>query len=175
MKTRASQALFGIFLLALVILASCGREEPSLAAPPVVTPGKVMMNEIFSRGTPGNLDWIEIYNVGGTSVSLTGYTIYDVGGQGGTKAKKPFPAGTTIPSHGFYVITVDTSTAGTTDGFGLSSGGESVWLEDASGVVIDACTFPAMPLETTSYGRYPDGDTTWAIRSTITKGAPNQQ
>jgi hypothetical protein len=175
MKTRASQVLFGLFLLALLILASCGRDEPSITAPPVITPGKVVMNEIFSRGVAGNLDWIEIYNVGGSPVSLTGYTIYDLGGQGGTKPKKPIPAGTTIASHGFYVITVDTNSAGLADYFGLSSGGETVWLEDASGVVIDACTFPAMPLETTSYGRYPDGDTTWAIRSTITKGTANQQ
>jgi hypothetical protein len=174
MKTRASQALIGIGLLALVILASCGREEPGIAAPPVVTPGKVVMNEIFSRGVAGNLDWIEIYNSGGTSVNLSGYTIYDVGGQSGVKAKKPFPAGATLASHGFYVITVDTNTAGATDGFGLSSAGESVWLEDGAGIVIDASTFPAMPLETTSYGRYPDGDTSWAIRNTITKGAPNQ-
>jgi hypothetical protein len=175
MKTRASQALIGIGLLALVVLASCGRDEPSITAPPVVTPGKVVMNEIFSRGVAGNLDWIEIYNSGGTAVNLSGYTIYDLGGQSAVKPKKPFPSGATVASHGFYVITVDTNSAGLLDYFGLSSGGESVWLEDASGVVIDACTFPAMPLETTSYGRYPDGDTTWAIRSTITKGTANQQ
>jgi hypothetical protein len=174
MNTHVPKILAVIALLALVLLASCGREEPPVAAPIVVTPGKVVMNEIFSRGVAGNLDWIELYNSGGTSVDISGYLIYDVGGQGGTKPKKPIPAGTTLASHGFYVVTVDTNTAGSTDGFGLSSSGETVWLENNTGTVIDAVAFPAMPLETTSYGRYPDGDTTLAIRTTITKSAPNQ-
>jgi hypothetical protein len=174
MTTFASRTLLAVALIGLLLVASCGRNEPTVAPQIVVTPGKVVMNEIFSRGTAGNLDWIEIYNSGGTSVDLSGYTIYDVGGQGGTKAKKPFPTGTVVASHGFYVITVDTNSAGATDGFGLSSSGETVWLEDNTGVVIDAVPFPAMPLETTSYGRYPDGDSTWAIRNTITKGGPNQ-
>ena len=33
--------------------------------------------------------------------------------------------------------------------------------------------FPAMPIETTSYCRIPDGTATWQISTTITRGASN--
>lgn len=173
MNAQFPKVLLIILLLGVLVFTSCSREEPTMTAPVVIVPGKVVMNEIYSRGTPGNLDWIELYNSGGTSLDVSGYKIYDSGGQTGVKAKKTLPAGTLIPAHSFHVVVTDTNAAGLTDGFGLSSSGEQVWLEDASGTVVDAVSFPAM--ETTqTYGRYPDGDTTWALRNTITKGTPNQ-
>ena len=60
-------------------------------------------------------------------------------------------------------------------GFGLSSAGETAWLENSNGNIIDQVAFPAMPVATTSYGRNPNGSSTWAILNTITKGASNNQ
>ena len=136
----------------------------------------LIMNEIFSRGTPGNLDWIEIYNPNSESVDLTGYKIYDIGGNTpGLKPKKAFPNGATIPAGGFYVIITDTADfGGDLSGFGLSSGGEDVWFENSGGTVIDNVAIPAMPVTTTSYARVPNGSATWVISNTITRGAPNQ-
>jgi predicted extracellular nuclease len=131
----------------------------------------VVMNEIFSRGVAPDLDWIEMYNPNTISINIGGYKIYDIGGQGGIKPKKEIPAGTSIPAKGFFVITVDSSDA---SGFGLSSGGESAWLENANGNVIDNVAFPAMPVATSSYARIPDGSTTWQISNTITKGTSNK-
>lgn len=131
----------------------------------------VVMNEIYSRGVPTDPDWIEIYNPNPVQVDLSGYKIYDSGGNLGTKPKKEFPAGAVVPANGFYVIVTDDSDA---SGFGLSSGGESVWLEDAGGVVIDNVAFLAMDV-TQTYGRYPDGSINWQLLNTITKGAPNHQ
>jgi len=130
------------------------------------------MNEIYSRGVAGNLDWIEIYNTTGVSIDITGYKIYDIGGQGGTKTKKPFPSGTIVPAHGFYVIVTDTNSTGLTDGFGLSSSGEKVWLENATGTIIDSVAFPYMGNDT-SYARQPDGSPTWALLSPLTRGTKN--
>ncbi|HOY43732.1 MAG TPA: lamin tail domain-containing protein [bacterium] len=130
----------------------------------------VKMNEAFSRGVEGNLDWIEIYNPSNVAVSLAGYQIYDNGGQSGVKPKLVFPAGASAPARGFYVITVDDTSAA---GFGLSSGGDEIWLEDPANVLIDNVKIPAMPVETTSYCRIPDGSETWQISNTITKGASN--
>ena len=96
----------------------------------------VVINELYSRGTAVELDWIEIYNPSGTSVDITGYKIYDSGGFNGTKPKKEFPAGSVIPTNGFLVIVVDDTSA---SGFGLSSGGEKVWFENASGTVNRQC------------------------------------
>jgi hypothetical protein len=132
----------------------------------------VVMNEIFSRGVAPDLDWIELYNPNNLPVNIGGYKIYDAGGQTGVKPKKEIPAGTILPANGFYVVTVDTSDA---SGFGLSSAGETAWLENANGNLIDMIAFPAMPVATTSYGRNPNGSTTWAILNTITKGSSNNQ
>lgn len=130
------------------------------------------MNEIYSRGVPGNLDWIEIYNGTALSVDISGFKIYDNGGQAGTKPKKLFLPGTVIPANGFYVIITDTASfPGDSSAFGLSSGGEKVWFENASGVLLDSVTFPAMGT-TQSYGRSPDGGT-WQLLNTITRGYSN--
>lgn len=141
------------------------------AQPASITIGAplVVINEIYSRGNASNPDWVELYNVSDVEANISNYKIYDAGGQSGTKPKKLIPEGTLIPAKGFYVIVVDD---GTESGFGLSSGGEKVWLENVKGNIIDQVEFPAM--ETTqSYGRYPDGASTFAILNTITRGSAN--
>lgn len=129
----------------------------------------IVMNEVFSRGTADNLDWVEIYNDSNIEADLTGYKIYDSGGQAGTKPKKEFPAGTIIPSKGFFVIVVDDDDA---SGFGISSNGEQLWLEKPDGTVIDSPVVPALTV-TQSYGRQPDGSENWTILTTITRGSSN--
>jgi hypothetical protein len=133
----------------------------------------VKMNEIYSRGVAGNLDWIEIYNSSATQMDISGFKIYDIGGQGGTKSKKLFPVGTILPAKGFSVIIVDTATfVGDTSGFGLSSSGETVWLENAAGTVIDTVVFPALGTDT-SYARVPDGSNVMVKKSPVTRGTSN--
>ncbi|MBP6978951.1 MAG: lamin tail domain-containing protein [Bacteroidales bacterium] len=127
------------------------------------------MNEIYSRGTTEDPDWIEIFNNGNADIDLTGYKIYDSGGQSGSKPKKEFPSGTIIPASGFFVIVTDTEDE---SGFGLSGGGETVWMENATGTIIDSIAFAALE-EGQSYGRYPDGTENWQILYTVTKGAAN--
>ncbi|HNS47298.1 MAG TPA: lamin tail domain-containing protein [Bacteroidales bacterium] len=127
------------------------------------------MNEIYSRGTTEDPDWIEIYNNGDSDIDLTGFKIYDSGGQSGSKPKKEFPSGTVIPAGGFYVIVTDTEDE---SGFGLSGSGEEVWLENTASEVIDNVTFAALE-EGQSYGRYPDGTENWQILYTVTRGAAN--
>ncbi|MBM4171182.1 MAG: T9SS type A sorting domain-containing protein [Ignavibacteria bacterium] len=131
----------------------------------------IVMNEIYSRGTTSDPDWIELYNSSSSAVDISGYKIYDSGGQGGTKPKLGFPAGASIPANGFYVIVTDIPTATNPAGFGLSSNGEEVWLEDNSGNVIDNYTFGLMT-ETQSVSRKPDGGN-WTLANTITKGKTN--
>ncbi|MFH0992673.1 MAG: lamin tail domain-containing protein [bacterium] len=128
----------------------------------------IMMNEIYSRGTTTDPDWIELYNASSIAINLTGYKIYNVGGQSGTKPKKDIPAGTMIPAKGFFVIVTDGSA---TSDFGLSSSGEMVWLEDSSGTIIDTVTFAAMDVSQT-FGRSPDGGA-WKLLNTITRGTSN--
>lgn len=131
----------------------------------------VVINEAFSRGVPNNLDFVEIFNPSNVAVSLSGYKIYDGGGKAGTKPKMQFPANASAPARGFYVIVVDDTTAA---GFGLGSGGDEVWLENSSGTQLDYVKIPAMPVETTSYCRMPDGSATWQIANTVTRGTSNK-
>jgi hypothetical protein len=169
----------GILVMVLVgfsLIISCSRDEPPVAPPPVVVVGDVLMNEVYSRGTAGNLDWVEIYNPNTVTVTLTGYKICDPGGwgTGATKPKKTFPAGATIAAKGYYVIVTDTADfTGDLSGFGLSSAGDQLWLENATGGLIDTLSFGAMDL-TQTIGRYPDGAKTWQLLNTITKGASNK-
>ncbi len=133
----------------------------------------VIINETHSRGVAGDLDWIEVYNTTGSAVDISGYKIYDNGGQAGTKSKKQFPAGTILPPKGFFAIVVDTATfVGDTSGFGISSGGETVWLENPAGAVIDTCSIPALGTDT-SYARIPDGGKVWRKTFPRTKGRTN--
>ena len=129
------------------------------------------LNEAESRGIPGtDPDWVEIYNPSNIAISLNGYKIYDPGGHQAVKPKMEFPAGAAVPAKGFYVIVVDDTSAA---GFGLSSGGDEIWLEDASGTEIDYVKIPALLSTTTSYCRIPDGSDNWQISNTITRGKPN--
>ncbi len=162
-----------IYFLALFIIAamfiSCSREEPFVAPPPPPEVVTVKINEIYSRGTVGNEDWVEIYNPSTSAMDISGYKIFDSGGESGAKPKKEFPSGTVIPAGGFFVIVVDDTLA---TGFGLSSSGEKIWLEDAASSLIDSITFPAMGVDTT-YGRNPNGSANWALLTPPTKGATN--
>lgn len=136
----------------------------------------IVINEIFSRGVVSDPDWIELYNSSDNAVDISGYKIYDTGGRSGSKAKMAVPASTTIASKGYYVIVVDDAASANPSGsnFGLSSAGEEVWLESSAGYVIDDVIFPDMSASTTiSYGRKPDGSSTWETLTTVTKNGPN--
>ncbi len=136
--------------------------------------GQVLVNETYSRGVTGALDWVEVYNTSSSPIDISGYKIYDDGGQTGSKDKKPFPAGTVLPAYGFYAIVTDTATPGLNDKFGLSSTGDKVWLENASGTLIDSVVIPAMGLDT-SWARVTDGAATWMLLSPMTRGTSNSQ
>jgi hypothetical protein len=150
-------------------------DAPASTAAYTVGAPSVVINEIFSRGADPELDWVEVYNNSDVEVNISGYKIYDSGGLSGPKPKMEFPAGTILPAHGFYAIVVDDAATAYPAGsnFGLSSNGEEIWLESSSGFVIDDVTFPAMTEATYSYGRKPDGSTTWFIFTERTKGTSN--
>lgn len=132
------------------------------------TSSDVVMNEIYTRGTSSEPDWIELYNSSASDIDISSYKIYDSGGQSGTKPKKEFPTGSIIPANGFLVIVTDDTSE---SGFGLSGSGEKVWLENTTGLIADSVTFTTLTV-TQSYGRNPDGGV-WQIMDTITKGFSN--
>lgn len=139
----------------------------------IATAQTVVINEAYSRGVAGDLDWIEVYNTSSSPVDISGYKIYDNGGQSGSKPKKLFPASTILPAKGFAAIIVDTASFdGDLSGFGIGSGGETVWLENAAGTLIDSSVIPALGIDT-SFARIPDGAKTWTKTTPRTKGKTN--
>lgn len=152
-----------ILMLVLVsgflIFTSC---DPLDDTRPVTDEGLVI-NEIYASGE----DWIELYNTLETSVNIGGYFIYD-----NEATKYQIPSGTSIPAKGFVVLLCNDLGTGLNTNFKLTSGGETVFLENSSGTLIDRVEFPAISAGQ-SYGRYPDGSSNLAISGTPTQGVTN--
>ena len=125
--------------------------------------------------------WIELYNKSDSAVNLSGFSISD-------NERKPrkwvFPDGTSIAGKGYLVLQLEGSLPreGQTDkdvtaeqrlfelNFDIASTGESIFLYDASGEMIDRVSVPAAR-SCVSYGR--DATGAWKLFDTPTEGAAN--
>lgn len=145
--------------LVILSLISCndGNEEET-----VLVEG-LYINEIYASGE----DWIELYNSLDISKDISGYFIYD-----NQSNKYTLPSGTSIPAKGFLVLLCNDLGTGLNTNFKLTSSGETVFLENVSGVLIDRVEFPELSAGP-SYGRYPDGSDNLAISGATTKGVTN--
>jgi hypothetical protein len=143
----------------LIFLASCADDPEE----PVVTKDEgVYINEIHAAGP----DWVELYNSTEEAKNIGNYAIYD---DATNKYKLP---SATIPAKGFLVIFCDDTGVGLNTNFKLASTGETVYLENSSGELIDKVTFTEIG-EGQSYGRYPDGSSTLKVSGSTTQGATN--
>ncbi len=135
---------------------------------------RLFINEAMPDGTKDatDPDWVEIYNDSEVPVDLSGYFLYDEGIKSGNKTKRTLAAGTTIPAKGYLVLPTEYN--GETVTFGLSTSGDAVYLENASGVLMSSLDFNTVAVTNkSSYGRRPDGSTTYVIFATPTKGSSN--
>jgi len=120
-------------------------------------------------------DWIEIYNPNNYAVDLAGYYITD---DSTDITKYQIPLGNTntiIPANGFKLIWADNNDLQgelhTT--FKLSSGGEFIGLYGSNMGVVDSLSYASQTTDV-SYGRLPDGGSTWVNFTETTPGASNQ-
>jgi hypothetical protein len=121
-------------------------------------------------------DWIEIYNLGDTSVDMAGMYLTD---NLTSPTKFHIPTGyssqTTIPAGGFLIFWADDET---TQGplhtnFKLSGSGEEIGLFDTDGATpIDTIVFGEQTTNV-SYGRYPDAEENWRFFPIPTPVADN--
>jgi len=158
-----------LLFLSAFLFQSCVKDELFVDTN-VDSEVELVINEVNSNAGDPNPDWIEIYNPSSEDVDISGFGVYDK-----PAALFTFPAGTVVPANGYFVVLCDVIMAGSDPAnigaFGISSGGESVFLVDATGAVIDEVVVPAMPLGVT-YARIPDGGTVWA-NANATKAAAN--
>ncbi len=167
MKTKL---LYTLLSIGLLLPVSCVEDELFENSTGPVSEIELVINEVASNMGDPIPDWIEIYNPSGSAIDISGFGIYDK-----PSAIYKFPSGTTIPAHGYLVITCDKDLA-TADpdsyaNFGISSGGESLFLVDATEVVIDEVAVPGLDVGL-SYARIPDGGETFAVANP-TRGAAN--
>jgi hypothetical protein len=144
-------------VLSVVFLSNCGKEE--------IGPKKdigIYLNEIDPNGT----DWIELYNSTSSAVDLSGFKIFD------DATDKYTIASGTIPANGYFVLVCDGTGLAGNASFKLSSDGETVYLEDTKGNLIDEITFPIID-NGSSYARFPDGGDDWGITGIPTKNSTN--
>lgn len=137
----------------------------------------VMINEVcssnFSALADGDgeyPDYAELYNPLPYEVCLDGLYLSD-----SEKHLKKSPLnGVVIPAGGRTLIWLDDSGAdGTHAGFNLSKGGDSLFLSDENGDLLDSLTVPDLSYNM-SYARCADGQETWG-RMTATPGIANEE
>ncbi|MEE9437698.1 MAG: CotH kinase family protein [Saprospiraceae bacterium] len=120
-------------------------------------------------------DWIELYNSQEIDVDISGYHLSD-------KASKPgkwtIPEGTIIPAHGYLVFWCsgrDESFRGhfhTNFKLAQTKGNETLIFSDPSEIVIDEIPL-GIALTDHSYSKTEDGGDTWAVCTTPTPRASN--
>ncbi len=120
-------------------------------------------------------DWIEIYNMGTTSVNIAGMYLSDNANDPfGDKISNDDDNATTIPAGGYLLLWADGSTnqGAAHLNFNLSAVGEDIGLFYIDGRTIDTYTFSEQTANV-SFGRATDGGDTWKAFSTPTPGQSN--
>jgi len=142
-----------------------------------IASAEVVINEMlphaasdwYENGEIGDMndEFIELYNSGDEEVDLSGYTLTDA-----SYRRSPglytFPQGSTIPSGGFLVVYSIES------GVFQGDGGDSIKLNDSSGIAVDEKSYEKAPGGDVSLARIPDGGE-WNLSSLPTPGEANRQ
>lgn len=123
---------------------------------------QIIINEIFATNNSyeiikpqyNYLNWIEFFNSGNTSVSVTGYYLSD----DSTNLKKWTFPNASLASKGFYIVYADKTNTGNHCNFSLDAEGGNLYLSDKKGKLITKFHYPRQ-VHNVSYGRYPDGST----------------
>jgi hypothetical protein len=155
---------------------------PSSACDPVTT--DLIINEILADpdGTTGDAngdgivdtsqdEFIEIFNIGGSSIDISGYTIEDA-----VQVRHTFPASTIVPANSFITV----FGAGTPTGFtglvqvasttalGLNNGGDTVTIKNTGGAEVATYTYGSEAGNNQSIARDPDFTGSFVQHTAIT-------
>jgi len=167
-----------LFVLGLCVLVLGVPAEARLMINEFMTVNTSICPDLFDFGDFP--DWIELYNDSSESVDLTGYYLTD---NSNSPEKWVFPAGTTIPAQGFFLVFADGydaapgtealrpyypynlafTTRNYHTNFSLSGGGEQIALyhKTTAGVaLVDSVTFSQL-LPDVSMGRNPADNMRW--------------
>jgi hypothetical protein len=104
-------------------------------------PGSIVINEVLAHSHQTAPDWIELYNTTGQTLNIGGWFLSDSNADDPNIMKYEIPVGTSIDPYDYIVFYEDSSfgnpvAEGVHTVFGLSEGGDSVYLRSGSGGVI---------------------------------------
>lgn len=146
MKTKLFLTALSI---AAIFISSCVKDE-IYKDESTTSEIAIVINEVASNNGDPAPDWIELYNPSDIEIDISGFNVSD---KPDANTGYKFPADTKIPSKGFLVYVC--GTGGAT--FSISStNGETVYLYDNTGAVVDEVAVPKMALGV-SWARIPDG------------------
>ncbi len=171
--------------LVLALMATgCGSDSSPTRASSAAA-SSVTINELQSKNstiesdTGKKSDWVELYNAGDSEANLDGYFISD---DDKALQKATLPAQAVIAAGGYLVLWLD----GTTNPdaplhfpFKLSGNGETFYLSEQNGHILEQVAVPADPTGAdplapdVSYGAFPDGSDTYGWCGTPTPGKSN--
>lgn len=116
-------------------------------------------------------DWIELFNTGSNTIDLTGMYLTD---DLNDPTRWQFPEGTTLGPKEYLVIWANRNGGELYASFGLNANGEEIGLFDSDGsTLIDSVVF-LKQIQDVSYGRIPDGGSSWNYLLSATPGYSNQ-
>jgi hypothetical protein len=140
---------------------------------------ELVLNEILANNFSGVIneygfrkDWLEMYNNSSTTKNLLGLFLSDDKDQ---LNKYAFPINGSINSHSTNVVWMDNALNSATymhANFSLSNGGETIYLTNSQGLILDSVSYPTL-IEDVSFGRCPDGTGSWGLLNNSSFNAQN--
>lgn len=129
-------------------------------------------NSITIASPDGNSpDWIELFNSGNMTIDLSGMYLTD-------DLTDPmcwqFPEGTTIGPREYLIVWADRNGGEFYASFGLNANGEEIGLFDSDGQTLIDSVIYVKQIQDVSYGRFPDGGSSWNYLLSATPGSSNQ-
>ncbi len=150
-----------------IIGGTPGRAET--AQEQVPAPGSIVINEILSHSHAELPDWIELKNTTDLEIDISGWFLSDSNDSESEIKKYQIPANTILTPANPYFVVEETSFNNTSDSqcriaFALSEGGETLYLQSASGEeltgYLESESFDAAE-SNVSFGRYQKSNGSW--------------
>lgn len=166
---QRTRPLWGRFLVLVMLvlgcvfgweLLGCAPKEPVLVISEVVSSNKLS----YPDEELGSPDWIELHNLSDREVDLKGFILTDK--QDSYERENMLPS-VKVPANGYAVFYAKTDAKTDTFvlPFGLSKGGDTLCLLNASGTLLEQLDIPALPRDV-SYARRADGTFGYCILPT---------
>lgn len=163
---QTSKKIFNLSLATIISLSGLAGAMLFLLVAHVAATSPIVINEVSPTSS---IEWVELYNSTSSPIDISGWKVVDDANHAFGSA---VPASTSIPGHGYYLVSSGSSI--------LNNPGDKAVLLDASSSTIDTVAYgtdfvsgdeglSAVPTNTQSLARTTNGGASWAI------GAPTQR